>query len=130
MTPETHLGIDQRLCGSPVELSPGSATVEFTATPAMGADDHGLVHGGFVFGLADHAAMLAVNQPNVVLGSAETRFLAPVRIGDRVIATATRTLEKGRKHVLEVRVTVGETVVLTGTLTAFVLDAHVLAGRG
>ena len=130
MTPATHLGIDHRLCGEPVSLSPGAATVRFIATPDMGADGAGLVHGGFVFGLVDHAAMLAVNHPHVVLGSAETRFLAPVRVGDVVVATATRTLEKGRKHVLSVEARVGETVVMSGTLTAFVLEAHVLADRG
>ncbi len=129
MTPQTHLGISHSLCGEPVSLSPGAATVRFTTTPDMGADTVGLVHGGFVFGLADHAAMLAVNHPHVVLGSAETRFIAPVRIGDCVIASATRTLEKGRKHVLEVEARVGDTVVMTGTLTAFVLDQHVLSGR-
>ncbi len=128
MEPDTHLGIDQRLCGEPVSLAPGAATVRFTATPEMVADARGLVHGGFVFGLADHAAMLAVNHPYVVLGSAETRFLAPVKVGDEVIASARRVEEKGRKHVLEVEARVGETRVLTGTLTAFVLDGHVLEG--
>ncbi len=129
MTPQTHLGISHRLCGEPVHLAPGAATVRLTTTAEMGADAQGLVHGGFVFGLADHAAMLAVNHPNVVLGSADTRFSAPVRVGDTIIASATRTLEKGRKHVLDVEARVGESVVMTGTLTAFVLDEHVLTTR-
>lgn len=123
---KTHLGIDRRLCGEPVSLGEGTATVRFVASPDMAADDRGLVHGGFVFGLADHAAMLAVNDPFVVLGSAETRFLAPVRVGDEVIATATRTEQKGKKHVLAVSAKVGEREVLSGTMTAFALEAHVL----
>jgi acyl-coenzyme A thioesterase PaaI-like protein len=94
----------------------------------MAADDRGLVHGGFVFGLADHAAMLAVNDPFVVLGSAEVRFTAPVRVGEEVVATATRAEQKGKKHVLEVRAAVGERTVLEGKLTAFVLERHVLEG--
>ena len=57
---------------------------------------------GFVFGLADYAAMLAVNDPNVVLGSADMRFIAPVKVGDEVVATATVTESKGKKRVLEV----------------------------
>ncbi len=129
MKPETHLGIDHRLCGEPVSLSPGAASVRFVATAEMAADDQGLVHGGFIFGLADHAAMLAVNHPHVVLGAAETRFVAPVRVGDEVTATATRTEQKGRKHVLEVTASDGEAVVMTGTFTAFVLDRHVLGDR-
>ena len=88
LTPRTHLGISHALCGAPTELAEGRATTRFVATPEMAADDRGLVHGGFVFGLAAHAAMLAVNDPFVVLGSSEVRFVAPVRVGDEVIAHA------------------------------------------
>ena len=64
----------------PVEVVGGSkAIVELTATPEMEADASGLTHGGFTFGLADYAAMLAVNHPNVVLGSAQTKFTSPRR---------------------------------------------------
>ena len=126
MQPNTHLGISARLCGAPVELSEGRAVVRLETTAEMTADDHGLVHGGFVFGLADYAAMLAVNDPHVVLGSADTRFVAPVRLGDTVTATAERSAQKGRKHVIDVRCAVGPREVMTGTLTAFVLDQHVL----
>lgn len=129
-TPATHVRIDHRLCGDPVSWGEGTATTRFRATDDMAVDDEGLVHGGFVFGLVDHAAMLAVGDPNVVLGSAEVRFTAPVRVGDEVVATATRTEHRGKKHVLAVSARVGETEVLAGTMTAFVLDRHVLAGRG
>ena len=84
------------------------------------------MHGGFVFGAADYAAMLAVNDPNVVLGSADCRFLAPVRVGAEVLISATVEAEKGRKRVVAVEAKVGEQVVLSGTLTCFVLDRHVL----
>ena len=92
----THIGIDHGLCGVPVSLGVGSATVQLSTSPAMAADAHGLVHGGFVFGLADHAAMLAVNDPHVVLGAAETRFTAPVRVGEVVVAEARRTAQDRR----------------------------------
>lgn len=128
--PSTHLKIDRRLCGEPVSLADGAAVTRFTATDEMAADEQGLVHGGFVFGLADYAAMLAVNHPHVVLGSAEVRFLAPVRVGDVVTANATRTEQKGKKHVLDVNATVGGAKVLEGTMTAFVLDQHVLDRGG
>lgn len=124
--PATHPKIDRRLCGEPVALSEGTATTRFTATEEMAADVQGLVHGGFVFGLADYAAMLAVNHPNVVLGSAEIRFVAPVRVGDVVTATATRTEQKGKKHVLQVTATVAGKKVLEGIMTALVPNHHVL----
>jgi len=126
--PNTHLEISSRLCGEPIELGSGHAVVKLVTRQEMAADDKGLVHGGFVFGLADYAAMLAVNDPNVVLGSAETRFTAPVSVGDDVIARADRVSEEGRKHVVEVTASVGEQKVMEGTFTTFVLDAHVLDG--
>ena len=129
IAPRTHLAIDQRLCGEPVSLSEGAATTRFTTTPEMAVDKRGLVHGGFVFGLVDHAAMLAINDPFVVLGGADVRFTAPVKVGEIVTATATRSQLKGAKHVVEVRATVGERPVLVGTLTAFVLDHHVLEAQ-
>lgn len=128
MQPNTHLGINASLCGVPESLAEGTATVRLTTTADMGADDRGLVHGGFVFGLADYAAMLAVNDPNVVLGAAETRFLAPVRVGEDVVAVARRTSVERRKHMIEVEVRVGEDVVMSGVFTTFVLGKHVLDG--
>ncbi len=124
--PNTHPDIDETLCGEPVDLAEGRASTRFVATEAMATDPRGLVHGGFVFGLVDHAAMLAVNDPFVVLGSADVRFVAPVKVGDEVIATAVTTLRKGKKRVLEVSATAGGAEVMKGTMTAFVLDQHVL----
>jgi acyl-coenzyme A thioesterase PaaI-like protein len=83
------------------------------------------VHGGFVFGAADYAAMVAVNDPNVVLASSDLRFRAPVRVGDVVVATARVASENGRKREVAVEARVGEVVVLTGMLVAAVLERHV-----
>ena len=123
---QTHLGISTALCGAVVERTEGRAVVQLDTTPQMGADGHGLVHGGFVFGAADLAAMVAVNDPNVVLGAAETRFVAPVRVGDRVTCSASVETVKGRKRVVHVVCSVGGSAVMEGSFTAFVLDRHVL----
>ncbi len=109
-------------------LAEGTATVGLTGQERMAADDRGLVHGGFTFGLADYAAMLAVNDPNVVLGGADCRFLAPVAVGQRMTAVAVVDEVKGRKRGVEVTVTVGDRKVFTGRFTCFVLDQHVLDG--
>ena len=84
----THRTIDRALCGEPQEVGGGRARVVLDTEPRMAADEWGLVHGGFAFGLADHAAMLAVNHPNVVLAAAEVKFLRPVRVGERLVAEA------------------------------------------
>jgi uncharacterized protein (TIGR00369 family) len=118
------------LCGTWVELAEGSARVALTAIDSMVVDAQGLVHGGFVFGLADYAAMLAVNDPNVVLGAAETRFLKPVRRGDHLVARAHRVAVRGRKHEVRVEATVDSQKVFEGTFTCFVLERHVLEGVG
>ena len=95
----------------------------------MAADERGLVHGGFVFSLADHAAMVAVNDPLVVLGSAQVKFLRPVRVGQEVEARAEVGEVKGKKHVVSVTASVaGEesSPVFEGEFICFVPDRHVL----
>ena len=129
MEPNTHLGINSALCGEVIELTDGGATAQLATTAAMAADEQGLVHGGFVFGLADYAAMLAVNDPNVVLGSADVRFLAPVRVGETVVARAIRQGDAARKCTLEVTAAVADKEVFRGSFVAFVLDQHVLAAQ-
>ena len=122
----THQEIDQEFCGRPEDLQPGYCRVSFTATGRMAADNHGLVHGGFIFGLADYAAMLAVNDPNVVLGAADVKFLKPVSVGDHIVAEARVRDVSGRKHLVEVVVARDAEPLLEGRLTCFVLDRHVL----
>lgn len=126
MDVNTHQRIDPDLCGRPETLEPGLARVALTALPAMAADDQGLVHGGFVFGLADYAAMLAVNDPNVVLGAAEVRFTAPVVVGQTLTAEARLTETAGKKRLVAVTVRRGQDAVFTGTFTCFVPEKHIL----
>ena len=63
MTLSTHLDIDTTLCGKVTKLEPRYAEVLLHTTHQMSADTEGLVHGGFIFGAADYAAMCAVNDP-------------------------------------------------------------------
>ncbi|NNF99282.1 MAG: PaaI family thioesterase [Desulfobacteraceae bacterium] len=123
----THKRIDRTLVGKPLFMSNGVSRVELLTTAAMAADDAGLVHGGFIFGLADYAAMLAVNHPHVVLGGAEVKFLLPVRV-DRTITAHAQTREiSGKKHMVSVTLKCGDEAVFHGTFTCFVLDKHVLS---
>ena len=122
----THEKISQRLCGKPVMIEYGRSRVEYQTRSDMVVDDFGLVHGGFVFGLADYAAMIAVNHPNVVLGAAEVKFLKPVKVDDMVVAEATVTSQDGKKRIVKVDVTKNNDIVFSGIFTCFVLDRHVL----
>lgn len=124
----THEHIDRSLCGEPVALGNGSSEVRLICTRNMAADVSGLIHGGFIFGMADYAAMLAVNHPNVVLAGAESRFLKPSQVGDVLIAKAAEQEQDGRKHIIKVEVSCKGEVVFSGTFTCFVTKEHVLAG--
>ena len=123
---KTHEKIDKRLCGEPVKLEEGRAEVKLKTVPEMAADEKGLVHGGFVFGQADYAAMLAVNHPNVVLGAANVKFLKPVKVGDVLLAKAQVVKEEGKRRIVNVVVERDGEVVFEGEFICFVLPVHVL----
>ncbi len=124
---KTHNEISRVLVGVPIEVVDGvRAVAELKTTSEMSADSSGLVHGGFTFSLADYAVMLAVNHPNVVLGQAQVKFTAPVRVGETLRAEATVTKIEGRKSEVNVEVKVGDRKVFTGTFDCYTLDKHVL----
>jgi uncharacterized protein (TIGR00369 family) len=123
----THQAIDQSLCGRPLEVEAGLSRIELETLPSMSADASGLVHGGFIFSLADYAAMIAVNHPNVVLGAADVKFLKPVRVGDTVLAEARLQEVQGKKHWVAVSVVQKEKTVFQGMFTCFVLDQHIFS---
>ncbi len=122
----THQNINRDLCGTPLEVTEGFSRVELAARADMAADDKGLVHGGFIFGLADYAAMIAVNHPNVVLGGADVKFLKPVAVGETVTAEARVGEVRGKKHTVAVTAVRGGETVFEGTFVCFTLEKHVL----
>jgi uncharacterized protein (TIGR00369 family) len=126
MDVRTHTRIDQALCGKPLTLKEGFSRVELRPNDRMAVDESGLIHGGFIFGLADYAAMIAVNHPNVVLGAADVKFLKPVRINETVVAEASVISEQGKKHVVSVTAKTDSKTVLKGRFVCFTLDRHVL----
>lgn len=80
----------------------------------------GLVHGGVITGLIDHAVALfgweAAGRNPVVTVQCDTRFFTPARSGDFIeVAPALRHLGKGLIH-LEADVTVGERAVARGNV--------------
>ena len=121
----THERAEPRLLGTPVLLEKDKAVVELTATEEMGVDDRGRVHGGFTFGLADYAAMLAVNDPLVMLSSADVKFTAPVKVRERMVATGVVEAMDRRRRAVSAEVSVGDMVVFKGTMKCYVLQRHV-----
>ena len=126
MTLNTHLKLDNSINGKVIELSKDYAKIEQTTKDFMVADEVGLIHGGFTFCAADFCAMAVVNDPNVVLAKSETKFLAPIKLGDTVVFEGKLLEKEGKKSTIEVIATVDETSVFKGTFYTVTLDKHIL----
>jgi len=123
---KTHKNASKNLVGLPISVEENEAVVELKATCDMVVDDMGLIHGGFTFSVADYAAMLAVNHPNVVLASANVTFTAPVKVGDTMRAVAKVLDKDGNRLDVSVKVNVKNKQVLKGDMLCLILDRHVL----
>jgi len=124
----THLAVSGELVGKVEKIEGGKASrVVLKTLPQMRVDERGLVHGGFTFGLADYAAMVAVNDPYVVLLSSQVKFLRPVAAGETLTAEARVTEAEGRKRKVQCEVLDQERrKVLEGEFLCLVLEEHVL----
>jgi acyl-CoA thioesterase len=87
------------------DVAPGRATASMTVGDTM-VNGHAIAHGGYVFLLADTAFAFACNTYGqaTVARAADIAFLAPVRAGDRIVATATERHRAGRNGIYDVTV--------------------------
>ena len=124
----THLSISEDLVGKVERIESGKfAQVSLTVDSRMRVDEKGLIHGGFTFGLADYSAMVAVNDPFVVLLSSQVRFLRPVVVGETLTARAQVDETAGKKRRVRCEVfNQGQEKVLEGEFLCLVLSQHVL----
>jgi uncharacterized protein (TIGR00369 family) len=125
---KTHILIAKNLVGEVKWIEGGKASrVDLKMNDDMKADSRGLVHGGFTFGLADYAAMVAVNEPWVVLLSSTVKFLKPVTVGDQLTAEARITHAEGKKRKIWCEVCNQERQkVFEGEFLCYVPNQHVL----
>jgi uncharacterized protein (TIGR00369 family) len=125
---KTHIFISKDLVGEVKWIEGGKASrVELKMNEDMKADSRGLVHGGFTFGLADYAAMVAVNEPWVVLLSSTVKFLKPVTVGDPLTAEARITHTEGKKRKIWCEVfNQDREKVFEGEFLCYVPNKHVL----
>ncbi len=92
--------------GITVEVTkPGSAQASFEIRKNM-VNGHGVCHGGYIFTLADTAFAFASNTYNrvTVAASASIEFVSPVRLGDRLVATAEEFSRGGRMGIYDATV--------------------------
>ncbi len=128
MKQNTHQKTSRKLIGEVLSIQDNNAIVQLKVLEEMLVDEYGLSHGGFTFGLADYAAMVAVNHPNVVLGKAEVKFIKPTVKGDILTAEA-NVIDKIDNTKSIVSVTVqnqNQLLVFEGEFVCFSLDKHIL----
>ena len=87
------------------QIGPGHAVLSMTVRDDM-SNGHGICHGGFIFALADSAFAFACNSYNhrVVAQHNSITYLAPGKLGERLVATANETSRAGRSGIYDVTV--------------------------
>ena len=123
---QTHEKVNSDLCGEIIVQEKGYVEIRLITTPDMLADDVGLIHGGFIFAAADYAAMVAVNERNVVLVACDCQFLSPVKFHDEVNFIAKVRHKEGKKRNVHVEGFVLDIKVFEGEFKTVVTERHVL----
>jgi acyl-CoA thioesterase len=95
-----------------VHVGPGTATVRMRIAMQM-LNGHAISHGGYIFMLADTAFSVACNSDGqvTIAAGADITFLAPVREGDVLVATAIERARSGRSGIYDVTVRRGDEIV-------------------
>jgi acyl-CoA thioesterase len=86
-------------------VEPGAAVLSMAITEAM-VNGHGTCHGGYIFLLADSAFAFACNSHNQknVAQSCQIAFIAPGRLGTRLVAEARERHRGERSGIYDVTV--------------------------
>jgi acyl-CoA thioesterase len=97
-----HLGIEV------VAVEAGSIELAMTVVPSL-ANGHGILHGGYIFLLADTAlAYCCASLGRMSMTrTAEIAFLAPAGVGSRLTAIAEVRATHGRTTICDVRLEAG-----------------------
>lgn len=87
------------------QIAPGFARVSMRVAENM-VNGHGTCHGGLIFTLADSAFAFACNSYNqrTVAQHCSISFLAPARLGDRLIADARERQRAGRSGLYDITI--------------------------
>lgn len=121
----THQRTNSDLSGRVMAIEKNFAKVNLLTTHEMTTDELGLVHSGFIFSAADHAAAIAINEHNTVIIGSKVSFLAPAKVGDMVEYEAKVKFEDSRKREISVIGKINEVKVFQGVFYAVVLEKHI-----
>jgi acyl-CoA thioesterase len=89
-----------------ISVEPGRAVMAMTITDQM-VNGHKIAHGGFIFTLADSTFAFACNTYNqrTVAQQCAITFIAPGKLGDRLIASGVERQRAGRSGIYDITVT-------------------------
>jgi acyl-CoA thioesterase len=89
-----------------ISVEPGRAVLAMTVTDTM-VNGHNIAHGGFIFTLADSTFAFACNTYNqrAVAQQCAVTFLAPGKLGDRLVAKGVERHRAGRSGIYDITVT-------------------------
>lgn len=112
------------------DVGPGRATARMTVRPSM-VNGHGVIHGGYVFLLADTAFAFACNTHGdvAVAAGAQITFVAPAFVGDALVAVAVERARYGRNGIADVTVRRGGDLIAEFRGQSRVVPARGPSGR-
>ncbi len=122
----THTKVRSSLIGNIISLENSKSKTTLQTTDEMAVDTLGLIHNGFIFGAAEYAAAVAVNEENLVVISSKVKFLAPAKSGDLLEFRALAKFEDSRKREIKVVGEINEIKIFEGLFQAVLLENHIL----
>jgi len=123
---KTHTKVRSNLIGTIISLEKSKSKTTLQTTDEMKVDNLGLIHSGFIYGGAEYAAVVAVNEENLVVISSKVKFLAPAKSGDLIEFKAIAKFEDSRKREIKVVGEINEIKIFEGFFQAILLENHIL----
>jgi acyl-coenzyme A thioesterase PaaI-like protein len=91
-------------------------------TDEMGMGKTKIIRGHVLFAQANSLANTIVDADVALTGEAQIKFVAPVRVGERILAKARVVKSKGRKKEVEIIMKTKKGLVFQGTFEVYCLD--------
>ncbi len=126
MEQKVRLHASRQWVGEPLLIKDGYSEVELFVFSEMAVDERGMVNNGFIFGLGEYAAVLAINMDFVFVERAEIEFLKPVRIGERLEAVARKVDEDNGLITVNVVVSDSSEEIMRGNYFCRLHEEHLL----
>ncbi len=85
---KTCLDLDPLQVGHLEVLKDNRCKISLVTTKSMQADHEHMVHSGYIAAAAEYAALAAINEPNGMIFSVSSHYLACARVGDEITIDA------------------------------------------